>query len=138
MRGVLPPTDWKQVMVLSALAVFVRFACARLGAHHSSLTEMSYVVHRHGSVPATAGWVELRLSPAEQARQRQAVLCHATQLLLSKRRFLDFAKETERFLLRTEPRAHEGKGSGLALKVFLPLLRADAWGLALYRSWRTH
>src|SRR5712692_789971 len=31
----------------SALAVFVRFACARLGAHHSSLTEMSYVVHRH-------------------------------------------------------------------------------------------
>src|SRR5216684_383924 len=91
----------------SALAVFVRFACARLGAHRSSLTEMSYVVHRHGSVPATAGWVELRLSLAEQARQRQAILCHATQLLLSKRRFLDFATETERFLLRTEPRAHD-------------------------------
>src|SRR5262245_24268596 len=53
----------------SALAVFVRFACARLGAPSLALTALSYVVHRCGAVPVTADWIDLQLSPSEQTRK---------------------------------------------------------------------
>jgi LmbE family N-acetylglucosaminyl deacetylase len=87
----------------SALAVLLRFALARLGPDQSRFTEISYLIHACQTELSSHNWFFLQLLPEEQARKREAILCHATQLVLSKRRFLAFAQDSERFLSSAEP-----------------------------------
>jgi len=86
----------------SALAVLVRCALARLGPDQPRFTEISYLVH---AGPATHNWLHLRLCTEEQARKRAAILCHTSQLALSRRRFLAFAADSERFITPADPSA---------------------------------
>jgi LmbE family N-acetylglucosaminyl deacetylase len=75
----------------SALAVLLRLALARVSPDRSRFTEISYLVHGCQEEQVSHNRFSLRLLPVEQARKRQAILCHAIQLVLSKRRFLTFA-----------------------------------------------
>jgi len=56
---------------------------------------VTYVIHGH----APAGRLALRfdLSAEEIARKRAAIECHQSQLILSRRRFLSYAKPVEEF-----------------------------------------
>jgi len=106
--------DWRPTLLVtpsgrdlhpdhSALAVFLRFARARLSPDQSRFTEISYLVHGRQQRQMNHSWLSLQLFPEEQARKRQAILCHASQLVLSRRRFLAFAEDSERFLPPAEP-----------------------------------
>ena len=87
----------------SALAILLRFSLARLRPDQLRFREISYLVHGRLARQSAQRWLPLGLLPAEQARKRQAILCHATQLVLSKRRFLAFAQDSERFLASAKP-----------------------------------
>ena len=78
----------------SALAVLLRFAIDRLAAAHTGLSQVAYVVHG----PPPAGAFQLALAPAERDRKYAAILCHRSQLVLSRRRFLSHATEQECFV----------------------------------------
>ena len=75
----------------SALNVLARFAFT--GALHGCRV-LTYVVHRRGN---SAPWPSqfLRLTAAEVQDKRQAILCHETQMALSRRRFTAYARGEE-------------------------------------------
>ena len=75
----------------SALHVLARFALA--GSLHTCRI-LTYVVHRRGN---SAPWPSLllRLTDAEVRDKRNAILCHETQMALSKRRFTAYARSEE-------------------------------------------
>ncbi len=52
----------------------------------------------HGHPPPERVAFELALTTEEAARKRAAIECHQSQLVLSRRRFLSYARTTERFL----------------------------------------
>ena len=79
----------------AALAVLLRLALGRLGPRAPRATELAYVVH--GDTP-TPRHVELALTPEEQSRKQAAIRCHASQIALSRGRFLACARPTEVFL----------------------------------------
>src|SRR6185295_4717048 len=68
------------------------------------------------------GVARLELTPTEQARKRRAILCHATQLTVHRRKFLSYAERDEVFF----PDAAAGVGDGLH-----PVRRATREGSAL-------
>jgi len=51
----------------------------------------------HGSAPADRLRTILELAEGERARKRAAILCHQSQLLLSRNRFLSYATDCEGF-----------------------------------------
>ncbi len=75
----------------SALYVLARFAFSDALADCRTYT---YVVHRRGN---SAPWPSLllRLTDAEVRDKRQAILCHETQMVLSRRRFTAYARAEE-------------------------------------------
>jgi LmbE family N-acetylglucosaminyl deacetylase len=75
----------------SALHVLSRFAFSGALAGCRVLT---YMVHRRGK---SAPWPSLflRLTAAEMRDKRQAILCHETQMVLSRRRFTAYARAEE-------------------------------------------
>ncbi len=79
----------------SALHVLAHFA---FGANMSACRVLHYVVHR-GRHPAPAPDCKLRLTAEEVDIKRRAILCHKTQMLLSRRRFTAFARTEEKFTL---------------------------------------
>ena len=87
----------------NAFAVLLQFAINRLSAEQRRFAEFNFVIHRNRNGFAPRAEFELRLSSVEQERKRQAISCHATQMKLSSRRFLKFAKETEHFTIRPQP-----------------------------------
>jgi LmbE family N-acetylglucosaminyl deacetylase len=72
---------------------------------------VTYVVH--GEAAPQRLHVVLELTDEERRRKREAIACHRSQLLLSRDRFLAYARPTERFyssefdLVCTESRARE-------------------------------
>ena len=76
---------------------------------------VTYVVH--GSGPPSRLHFSLDLTASEQQRKREAIQCHRSQLLLSRGRFLAYARATEDFfepefdLVCTESRAKERVGA---------------------------
>ena len=81
----------------SAMHVLARFAFT--GALHACRI-LTYVVHRRGN---SAPWPSLllRLSDAEMLGKRHAILCHETQMALSRRRFTAYARSEEPYDLLT-------------------------------------
>jgi len=71
----------------------------------------TYVVHGH--VPAQRTRFTIQLSETQQRKKRDAIGEHATQLLLSRERFLAYARATEHFyipeadVMRVESALHE-------------------------------
>ncbi len=78
----------------NALATLVHFALQRESAPPFAWLE--YRVHpRDGR--ALDGGLHLRLSPGQVDRKRRAILCHRTQVALSRGRFLAHARAAENF-----------------------------------------
>lgn len=85
-----------------ALALFLRKALA--AAPGFSPRCLEYRIHP-GPWRSWPGLLELPLTPAEIRRKRAAILRHATQMALSRRRFLRYASPVERFFPVAEPAA---------------------------------
>jgi LmbE family N-acetylglucosaminyl deacetylase len=84
----------------SSLHVLARIALDALPAE--SVRILEYVVHRsRAHAPQEKLPVDLRAS--EQSAKREAILCHETQVLLSRRRFTAYARPTEEFQIPAEP-----------------------------------
>jgi len=77
----------------SALAALLRLAVHHLPPGQRRFTQLAYVVHGRAPRPA----LRLPLGARERARKQAAVSCHASQLVLSRRRFLSQARATECF-----------------------------------------
>ena len=77
----------------SALHVLSRFA---LSDRSPDCRVLCYVVHRRGRL-APAPESELQLTSTEVRDKRRAILCHETQMVLSRRRFTAYAKPGEIF-----------------------------------------
>jgi LmbE family N-acetylglucosaminyl deacetylase len=117
----------------SALAVLLRLAVDRLATARGAFAQLAYIVH--GDAPADA--LELPLAHVERIRKYRAILCHRSQLVLSRRRFLSHASDTERFVgSATRSPAHRVVGarfaSGtLSLRLASPASLAGARGATL-------
>lgn len=92
---------------------------------------LAYLLHGHARIDQ-GRCTSLALTDAERARKRQAIEAHASQMLLSRRRFLRFAATSEVFTL---PRTDEGAANAclpwrppIALRPWLSLLVVDAQG----------
>jgi len=81
----------------NALFVLFQIALDRIG--RTDVTQWHFLVHcrRPDLVPLRAG---LQLSDAERLTKRQAILCHTTQMVLSRNRFLAYARPLENFYER--------------------------------------
>lgn len=101
----------------SALAVLLQFALAR-----DRLDEirpfhlLEYLVHSRGE-EQPGKFLEISLSPDQVERKRKAILCHETQMALSRGRFLAFAQPTEIFTVST-PSNPDRHGSRFASAKF--------------------
>ncbi len=79
----------------SALAVLLRLALQELPFTAGGCVQLAYVVHGRPVEPTP---VRLLLTAEELACKRAAIRCHATQLALSRRRFLAHARIDEQFV----------------------------------------
>jgi LmbE family N-acetylglucosaminyl deacetylase len=77
----------------SALGVALSFVLDLIG--NSGIQVWEYLVHQPQVSISRA--MMLRLSPLEIERKRNAILCHETQVALSRKRFLQYAKAEEGF-----------------------------------------
>lgn len=93
----------------SALAVLVRLALAYLGQDQPPFTQLSYLVHPPKRRWNPADFVYLPLNPEQQIRKREAILCHKSQLMLSRGRLLAYAGDSEKFMPVPEPTPLEGQ-----------------------------
>lgn len=115
-------SEWKPTLVLtpslhdlhpdhSALAVLLHFALERDGFRDARPFELlDYLVHTRGEeVPGES--LELSLTPDQVAVKREAILRHATQMALSRGRFVAFAQPTEVFqVFSRDNRSRAGRG----------------------------
>ena len=97
--------EWEPTMALiptlhdahpdhSALSVAFSLALDPVGG--SSIRVWEYLVHEP-EVPLTQEPAILQLSPEEVECKRRAILCHETQVALSRARFTSFAKQEETY-----------------------------------------
>ncbi|MEO7298749.1 MAG: PIG-L family deacetylase [Verrucomicrobiota bacterium] len=110
--------EWKPTLLVApsmrdlhpdhnALAVLLYFALAQNEFYEKSpCTLLKYLVHARGEPPGNTEIHQIVLSPDQQEKKRRAILCHDTQMALSRRRFLAFAKEKEQFLVPSPARLH--------------------------------
>jgi LmbE family N-acetylglucosaminyl deacetylase len=85
----------------SALAILLGLALERYVAARPGVMRLHYLVHgASGSFLREAH--ELPHSPLEQRAKRRAIVCHKTQVALSRRRFLSYARRPERFVVEGE------------------------------------
>ena len=95
-----------------AVAYFAHHAVRGTGDNAPEI--VTYVVHGDGAPHRLQ--VSLQLTDRERARKRKAIECHASQLVLGRRRFLSYAQPREDFftpefdLVCTESRAKERAG----------------------------
>ncbi|CAN5826459.1 hypothetical protein BH09VER1_BH09VER1_41940 [soil metagenome] len=75
----------------SALAVLAQLALRR----SATASEVLYYIVHDGGRDLVEFDISLRLTPAQQLKKREAILRHGSQMLLSRRRFLQFAKSEE-------------------------------------------
>jgi LmbE family N-acetylglucosaminyl deacetylase len=90
----------------SACAVLLTVALAQPHAAAAPRLRLAYRVH--GPEPEGSETVRLALplTPQEHTVKRDAILCHASQWMLSRKRLLGFARGVEEFFLREEAADH--------------------------------
>jgi LmbE family N-acetylglucosaminyl deacetylase len=82
----------------SGLAILLRLALQHHLIASAPLTSLHYLVHGASeSFALRSGVVAPR--PREVTAKRQAILCHGSQVALSRRRFLAYARRPERFVV---------------------------------------
>jgi LmbE family N-acetylglucosaminyl deacetylase len=82
----------------SGLAILLRLALQDHCATSSRLISLFYLVHGASESFALRSRV-VAPKPREESAKRRAILCHATQVALSRRRFLAYAQRPERFVV---------------------------------------
>ena len=125
----------------SALAVLLQLALRRMDPPQRPRHQLAYVVHGGAAELPALGLQVLALSRAELRSKRRAILEHRSQLLLSRRRLLAHARESELFLgpgpARTEEERHpvaRARWEPGGLRLWLaPRARLRAFGEASLR-----
>ena len=118
---ILGPSRYDQHPDHNSVALMLDMALRNaLPASHERVV-WEYLVHNRMSGTA-AGGMQLKLSPEQMSRKRQAILCHRTQMALCRRRFLKFAGPAEIFL----PPGERAKG-----RLGSPLVRAELFDESL-------
>ncbi len=88
----------------NAFARLSNIAISRLAPDDRRFTEIQYIIHRsRGYSRTAAGAHHLKLTASERERKAAAIQCHASQLKLSRRRFLSYARNTEPFFNPAPP-----------------------------------
>lgn len=82
----------------SGLAVLLGIAVDDYLPRQQAMTQLHYLVHGTSQSFAREAH-ELLSSPLEKKMKRRAIVCHVTQVALSRRRFLAYAKRPERFVI---------------------------------------
>ena len=118
----------------NALAV-----CTQMALHAADLVPeaiLQFVVHGK-PIPLGPGAIVLRLTEKERTTKRQGILCHRTQMLLSQRRFLSYAKPVEVFSLRpaldNRPEDHPVQSASVGSRTAQFLVRLPSGYRALRR-----
>jgi LmbE family N-acetylglucosaminyl deacetylase len=104
-------TEWRPTLLVapsntdahpdhSAFFVLVQLAIGRLKKEQTAPRVLRYIVHAPRS-HAARGKVTLHLRDEEIEAKREAILCHESQMILSRKRFTRYATATEIFF--TEP-----------------------------------
>ena len=81
----------------SGLAVLLEVVCDDYLPPHSGMVRLQYLVHGASKTFARRA-LDFPHSPREMKTKQSAIVCHITQVALSRRRFLSYAKRPERFL----------------------------------------
>jgi LmbE family N-acetylglucosaminyl deacetylase len=124
----------------SALAVLLGIVIDDYLSPPSRLTRLHYLVHGASEGFARSAH-DLPCSLWERKTKRRAIACHFTQVALSHRRFLAYAKRPERFVVGGNTTTHAGDGSirsflrernQLRLHVAFTLKPLRAEGTSLY------
>ena len=108
-------TDWRPTHLLvpsqqdthpdhSGLAILLRLVLQNHCAAISGVTLLHYLVHGGSTSFALRSRI-LIPNQGEQKRKKKAILCHGTQVALSRRRFLGYAQRPERFMVGDEEAA---------------------------------
>lgn len=108
-RLALAIVDWRPTHLLvpsehdthpdhSGLAILLRLALHDHLATTSRLVPLHYLVHGASESFALLSR-PVAPKPREESAKRRAILCHATQMALSRRRFLAYAGRPERFVV---------------------------------------
>ncbi len=82
----------------SGLAVLLGVAIDDYLPTQPGMTQLHYLVHGASESFAREAH-ELSSSPLEKKMKQRAIVCHVTQVALSRRRFLAYAKRSERFVI---------------------------------------
>ena len=82
----------------SGLAVLLGVAIDDYLPPQHAMAQLHYLVHGASESFAREAR-ELRSSPLERKMKQRAIVCHVTQVALSRRRFLAYAKRPERFVI---------------------------------------
>ncbi|HEY1581562.1 MAG TPA: PIG-L family deacetylase [Chthoniobacterales bacterium] len=85
----------------SGLAVLLEIALETYLASGDDLVRLHYLVHGASDSFSRAA-CELPHSLLEKRAKRRAIVCHVTQVALSRRRFLSYARRPERFVVGPE------------------------------------
>ncbi len=123
----------------SGLAILLRLAIKEYLPPQLEVTQLHYLVHGASQSFGRQAH-DLDHNPMERKAKRRAILCHATQVAFSRRRFLSYARRPERFVVgeeRVAPvfdgpvRSFTRSGSQLRLRVAFTLkpLRAEETSL---------
>lgn len=100
-------TEWRPTLLVapsntdahpdhSAFFVLVQLAIGRLKKEQPAPRVLRYIVHAPRS-HAARGRITLHLRNEEIEAKREAILCHESQMVLSRKRFTRYANETEIF-----------------------------------------
>ena len=82
----------------SGLAILLRVVIEDCLPPQYGMTQIHYLVHGTSESFAREAH-DLLCSPMERKTKRRAIICHVTQVALSRRRFLGYAKRPERFVV---------------------------------------
>ena len=89
--------EFKPTLIVSPSSFDVHYDHRAIAwyVHQVAENVITYVIHGDG--PSSRIAFTLDLTSCEQARKRDAIRCHESQLLLSRDRFLSYATSTEQF-----------------------------------------
>ncbi len=130
----------------NAFFVLLRLALARLGSRGHAIERLTYLVHSKGR-HSESNRVSLKLRADEKTKKREAILCHGSQMALSKRRFTAYAKDSETFYRASEPAEFDShhpvvtgsiEDGALRLLVHLRKRRSRFSGRTLYLAVESH
>lgn len=99
----------------SALAILARYAIAKFVPADQAPLQWSYIVHGNQAASGRSG-DQLIQTTREKIIKAQAIACHRTQMLFSRRRFMEFAQRNEHYVLGEKRLPSLGKSLKFVLR----------------------